>query len=356
MAIPLPRDQSRHEFLNLRSNELGHPKLRGYFRELLGNLDTDHIHRYPDHAITRRLVADTLGAPLESVLLTSGGDPAIELVLRALRRTHDAILLQEPSYLGWDIYSRLNGFRQVLLSVEPTYAGRTSVEQHCEGLLRAIAAWGCGRLLVVIVNPHSPTGVLLPLGFLAEVLRLCETRGHTLVLDACYEVFGGVSQSSTIQRFSHSFIIHSFSKSHGLAGGRIGAIVSGPQQIEYLSRWRPENSLSGITAALLSAMLRDPSFVDDVRRDIIRERGSMEQRICLEISGLKAAEARTNFSVFLCEDRDQRDGIVEACRSSKILVGCFDAGAELRHYLRVTVGMPDGVTRLIGAVKAEGRR
>ena len=88
-----------------------------------------------------------------------------------------------------------------------------------------------GTDLVVLCNPNNPTGRIIPLGEMEEIIALTQRHGCHLMVDEAFMDFVQDGQKNTligkIDTLSHVSILRSFTKLFAVPGIRLGAVVSG---------------------------------------------------------------------------------------------------------------------------------
>lgn len=156
------------------------------------------------------------------VVVTAGASAGIAAVIMALTAPGDEVLIPDP---GYPAFARLvSGLgRKVAYYRAVNDGGRPDPE------LAGSAITARTRLLIW----NSPSN---PLGFVATreeteaALRLAEGRGITFLADDVYEhlVFDGVHWSPPPRSSDLAVSVHSFSKSYGMAGWRLGHVVAPP--------------------------------------------------------------------------------------------------------------------------------
>ncbi|MBC7001093.1 aminotransferase class I/II-fold pyridoxal phosphate-dependent enzyme [Photobacterium sp. BZF1] len=90
--------------------------------------------------------------------------------------------------------------------------------------------------LVYIDNPNNPTGRIYDKKHLLSLCQVCEQAGSLLIIDEAYGEFLTQEQSMVkeCKHYSHLVVLRTFSKGLGLAGLRLGYIVSSPTLTPYL--------------------------------------------------------------------------------------------------------------------------
>ena len=183
------------------------------------------LHRYGamagDGALleaVRRELAEQRGLDLaeSTLLVTAGSNMAFYAVVQALCDPGDEVLLPLPWYFNHAMAIQLAGGVPV-----PVAAGLVPDPA------RLAAAIGPRARAIVTVSPNNPSGVVIPPAVLTAINRLCADHGLLHLSDEAYAAFvhgqmphhsPGAAPGSS----AHTASFFSLSKSHGMAGWRIG--------------------------------------------------------------------------------------------------------------------------------------
>ncbi len=130
------------------------------------------------YAPLRRWLAShlrTLGieAAADSVLLTSGVQHALDLLLRAMAAPGDAVLVEDPTYPGLPPLLAIHGLRAVGLSV-----GANGIDVDA---LDELLARHRPRLAIVTPTLHNPSGLVWAEATRRSVLHCLQRRGCQIV-------------------------------------------------------------------------------------------------------------------------------------------------------------------------------
>lgn len=151
--------------------------------------------------------------------------------------------------------------------------------------------------LVQVTNPNNPTGLLLKPARLRQFCISASQKTIVLVDEAYNEITEDPDGNSMVDlvRDGHSVAIsRTFSKIYGLAGMRIGYMISTPEIIEKQEQYDIANYVmnqAGISAAL--ACYEDENFVQRSRQEILEARLIVEDG--LKANGLDYIPSHTNF-------------------------------------------------------------
>jgi GntR family transcriptional regulator/MocR family aminotransferase len=176
-------------------------------------------------AYLRRL--DIAAGP-ESVMVTSGSQQAIDLVLEALVRPGDRVAVEDPTWPG---------ALGALEAAGATIAG-IALDEHgmrLDALERELAR-GDVRLVYCVPTYQNPTGTVMPLARRRELVRLARRHGVPILEDdALREVRFGSPLPPALAALDTSgnvIGVGSFSKSV-LPAARLGYLVAPPRLLEW---------------------------------------------------------------------------------------------------------------------------
>lgn len=193
---------------------------------------TNHCWCYP-YAFQKELVdliAKTHELSTENILLTAGSSEGLRISGLAYGNNGGEIITADPSYLELTDYAQLFGgtINQVPLSDDLQY--------DLEAMEKRIKK---DTKLVYICNPNNPTGRLIP----SDQLRdFCYAIADKVVVFSDEAYFDYISQPNYpsmiewVKDGRNILVGRTFSKIYGLAGIRIGYLVSTPEIIDRIKR------------------------------------------------------------------------------------------------------------------------
>jgi len=163
-------------------------------------------------------------ASAESVMVTSGSQQAIDLVVSALVRPGDLVAVEDPSWPG------------ALGALEAARADIRGVPLDGDGMrldvLEELLGRGGVRLIYTVPTFHNPTGSVMPVGRRRELLRLAQRHGVPILEDdALREVRFGNPLPPPLAALDPSgnvICVGSFTKSI-LPAARLGYLVAPPK-------------------------------------------------------------------------------------------------------------------------------
>jgi len=185
---------------------------------------------------------------------------------------------------------------------------------------------------------------------LMDVERIVRQNPEGLVIvDEAYIDFAGVeSAAKLIEKYENLLVVRTFSKSHALAGLRVGYAIGAKPLIEGLQRVKnafnsyPLDRMAQLGAA---ASIADTSYWDGTRTRVIRTREKTAG--ALKELGYTVLASQTNFLLLRSERAAE---LYEHLLKHKILVRYWDK-PRLSEWLRATVGTEEEMEAFVACVK-----
>mgnify|MGYP001197247481 CR=1 FL=1 len=198
-------------------------------------------------------------------------------------------------------------------------------------------------------DPNAPTTLLQPVAAIEEVVRT--NPDSIVIVDEAYIDFAGPNASCVplTKKYDNVIVVQTFSKSHNLAGARVGFCVANPELIADMNRvkfsYSPYN-VNSMTQAAGVAAISDEAYFADVTAKVIAERTHTTDE--LRRRGFTVFDSATNF-LFATTDRTPCVEIFEKLRARGILIRHFNA-PRISDYLRITIGTPAQMQRFFAAL------
>jgi histidinol-phosphate/aromatic aminotransferase/cobyric acid decarboxylase-like protein len=182
--------------------------------------DNSIISQYYDTKLTAKLnkkLATFNNVYSNNILLTHGADSLLETLVNVYLQPNDIARIIVPTYGGYERFCKLRDIK----------------------IIKSLLPNNITENMIFICNPNNPNGKKYNTDYLEGLIS---HHPNTLfVLDETYIDFLILSGdkrntcSSLVDRYKNLFIIRSFSKAFGLAGMRLGYLISHKSNIEYLN-------------------------------------------------------------------------------------------------------------------------
>ena len=149
--------------------------------------------------------------------------------------------------------------------------------------------------LLILANPGNPTGTLVPLAEVNNMLELCRISGTIPVIDEAFIDFcEEESAISAVIGDGRGLVSRSLTKFYALPGLRLGYAVAATEVIERLSGLIPPWSVGTLAQAAGVAALADTGYRDRTLGFIAREREFLSAGLAA-LHGLRPFPSAANY-------------------------------------------------------------
>jgi histidinol-phosphate aminotransferase len=215
----------------------------------------------------------------------------------------------------------------------------------------AAAATASKAAMVYLCNPNNPTAMLVD----SKALRGLSARlptGTTLLVDEAYNELtdnpGANSVIDLVAAGRNVIVSRTFSKIYGLAGLRIGYVLSTPANAERISSNVMTIDLAASSLAAAIASVNDQAFMAFSKNRILEARGMILDAV--RRAGLEALPSQANFVFVRVPDAD----LVKSRMAERgiIIRGAY---GKWMSWSRVSTGKIEDVRRYAAALPAVAR-
>lgn len=221
-------------------------------------------------AVAARYTAAGVPTTAEQILVTSGAQHALNIIIRVVAGRQDRVLVEHPSYPNALDAIRAAGCRPIPVAFTAAHGAGTDRADGGPALawdvhaLQAAMTQQRPRMAYVVPDFHNPTGQLMPDVQRRQLVRAAVATGTVLVVDETLrELNLDGAETSPVAAFSPAVVtIGSLSKSHW-AGLRTGWIRASEAMIQRFAAARTSLDLGGplmeqLAAAHLVRALDEP--------------------------------------------------------------------------------------------------
>lgn len=329
----------------LMGNELVYPpspKVVQAVKDIL-----DKANYYPEDITTDRMLRERLAdyvdlkGKADWITVGNGSMEIIDMLYKAFLDDGDELLLPTPDYSPYSRRAPLYGAKVVdVLPVEDfTYT--------LESFTRLLTP---KTKMIFASRPNNPTGHSLK----REVVTgLCET-GRIVVIDEAYVEFSNDPAEDLLEKYPNLIISHTFSKAMGLAGVRLGFIVTNPEIIGYINRIRTPLNISLLAHVAGIAAVDDRAYIQANAKKVMEDREYLYQEV-KKIPGLYPYPSTGNFVLINCKDSGfTATDFYERFLEAGYLVRSFVNGRGLpgNQFFRITIGTRQDVEGCLAVIRS----
>lgn len=306
--------------------------------EAIRGATSDDLRLYPDpeSSALRAAFAEFHGIEADQVFVGNGSDEVLAHVFHALLNHTAPVLFPDITYSFYPVYCALYGIAFETIALDDTF-----------GIVAGDYAKPNGG--IIFPNPNAPTGRALPLAAIEALLQA--TRDAVVVIDEAYIAFGAESAVPLIDKYDNLLVIQTLSKSHGLAGLRVGAAFGDVALIDGLLRVKNSfNSypLDRLAIAGAVAAVKDRDHYEQTRARVIASRERLAAALAQR--GFDVLPSAANFLFVRHRSHDAAE-LGAALRLRSIIVRHF-SHPRTSDYLRITIGTEAELDSLLTALDA----
>lgn len=300
-------------------------------------------------AIARRARGDHgVDVGPEQVLVTTGGQEGLFLVMSALLDPGDEILVPDPRYTSYDQAIEHAGGVSVTVPTQPEEAfdlKAAAIEPLITAKTKAL----------LLVTPSNPTGGIITRGEAEKIAALAQKHGFVVISDEIYgkfvwPPFEHVSIGALPGMREHTITLSGFSKAWAMTGWRVGYVIAPKGAIDGMAAIKA--ATTGPVANVSQAAALAAAEADDACIDAFREIYAERRTILgdgLRAMGLDYTDPRGGF-FFWADSSSTGLRALELCylllkEASVLVFPGTGFGTRWSDYLRITTLQPTEVLR-----------
>ena len=279
--VPGEQPNKKH-MIKLNTNENPYPpapKVKTVIKEM----DDTKFRLYPDPTANAlvKAIAEQYQLEENQVFVGVGSDDVLAMAFLTFFNSDKPILFPDITYSFYDVWADM---LRIPYQTQP-------LDENFQICFMDYEKENGG---VIFPNPNAPTGILVNLDFIEEILK--QNQDVIVIVDEAYIDFGGISALPLLKKYENLLIVQTFSKSRSLAGIRIGYAMGNPALIQAMQDVK--YSFNSYTMNLPSiqigvAAVQDTSYFEKTREKIIATREWT--KVKLKELGFSFADSMTNF-------------------------------------------------------------
>ncbi|ADG81704.1 histidinol-phosphate transaminase [Thermincola potens] len=306
-------------------NENPYPFPEAVCQEIIKKLNSDVFTRYPDPGAVelRQALADYNGVAPDNLIAGNGSDELIQLIYLTFGGNDRTVLIPVPTFSMFKIHARITG-----TGVEEMRTG----EDFAVPVQKLVERARAGIDIVVLVSPNNPTGTVIPP---EDIMYVLENTSALVIVDEAYFEFKRETIVSHLNRYPNLIVLRTFSKAFGLAGMRVGYLISNESVIKELNKIKQPFNVNSFSQLAARTALKYRELFDEQIGMIIEER----EKLFMELQGLSGVTAfpsQSNFILFRTPVNS--DKVYQELLKGGILIRNLGKVPGLEDCLRVTIG------------------
>ena len=294
---------------------------------------------YPQEETTilKEAIAEALRVQPGQIVVASGGDQVIELLISNILGAGDEVVAVSPTFSMYPWFAAARRLRYKPVELGPGFALEPA---------KTLEAVSPETGMIVVCNPNNPTGNQFKM---EAVLELVDGFSGPVLVDEAYAEYGEYSLSGEAADRENLIILRTFSKAYGLAGMRLGYAVANTGLAKTLNEeYLPPFPVSNLTLWAGIGMLRNSGKVEAAVHEAKEERRRLIEALN-RLPGVQAFPSEANFVLFATEKPHTE--IYNGVKRHGVLVRSIGKVPGHNDCLRVTVAPREEAAMFLDAMK-----
>lgn len=303
------------------------------------------ITRYPDttYSALKRAIAEYARVDENSICIGNGGMSLLLAAVRMLGVRRCLILV--PAFLEYERVLASCGVERVTLALREEDDFAIDSQRVLDRLKQSQAD------LLLLANPHSPSGRLLPRPALEGLRQSVTALGvHTIIDEAFIDYEPEQTLSRQAASVANLVVLRSLTKFFAMPGLRVGYAIAHPELRVRLETALPLWPVDSIAAEAARLALRDIAAIEATIENNKKEKTWLSDR--LRSMGVKVFPAAANYLLF--KIGDAADGLELwrrlIVKHGIVIRSCANFEGLDSHYFRVAVRTRAENQRLVVAL------
>ena len=325
------------DVIKLNTNENPYPPAPGV-EKVLKEFDADTLRLYPDPLVSDlvKAIADFYGLNENQVFTGVGSDDVLAMIFMTFFNSEKPLIFPDITYSFYDVWADMLRIPYETIALDDDFRIKPEDYYRENGG-------------VIFPNPNAPTGELLSLGMVEDIIR--HNSDVIVVVDEAYIDFGGVSALPLIEKYDNVIVVQTFSKSRSLAGSRVGYAMANPVLIKYLNDVKysfNSYTMDRITIAAATEAVKDRDYFAETTAKVIKTREWTKN----ELAGLgfEFGDSKSNF-IFARHPKMSGQALFEKLKAEQVFVRHFSKPERIADYLRISIGTDQQMQKLISILE-----
>lgn len=299
------------------------------------------INYYPDDSCMnlRNELSKILEIPENCFMFGNGSSEIISLIVKAFISKRDKIITPIPTFTPYIIEGQIAGAEVEMVKLTPN---------HKIDLEKIIEQIDINTKMIILVNPHNPTGTLIEKNDFYDFMNKIPNN-ILVVLDEAYIEYvdkdNRIDTLKAIKDYTNLCVLRTFSKAYGLAGVRVGYLISNPHIIEIIEKVKPPVNLSCISEFLATEVLKNEKHLEKT----ININNKSKEIFYKSLEELKIPYIHSYSNFVMIKPKQNVNELYEKLLNEGIVVN--HNFSNMQDFLRITIGNKKQMNTVIKCIK-----
>ncbi len=294
----------------------------------------------PRGSLAIKAISEFLGFSESEISVANGADEIMDLLMKVFVRRGSKVMVVEPTFPMYTFFAELYGGKKVTVMLKKDFS------LDVDAILKKADK---ETRLLFVCSPNNPTGNQFRE---SDIKRLLEEFKGIVVVDEAYADFAAGSVINWIRDYDNLAVLRSFSKAFGLAGLRLGYLVSSKDVVKYVQRVVGPFNVNSVTQQAIVLALQNWSYFKEKIDLVVNEREWLMKNLA-QIDDVSSYPSDANFILFKVTKTNLKSAVVtERMKNRNVLVKDRGHLPLLENCIRVTVGTRNMNESFVSALKA----
>ncbi len=229
-------------------------------KKIENHISKINFSKYPDVNILYKKISNWLKISSDKIFITEGLDGAIRLMFQSYTKPNKSnVIFPNPSFAMYKVYSDMFGLKTQTLKYDKNF------NLQYKNIFKLVNK---NTAIIFLPNPNMPIEGFLMKSEIEKIAKLCDKKNIILFIDEVYFHFNKFSSIDLIYKYKNIFIARSFSKAFGLAGIRLGYLLSNKKNISYVSKLRTGYECNSLSSEVAIFFIKNLKIIKDYVKEI----------------------------------------------------------------------------------------
>ncbi len=286
----------------------------------------------------------------ENVFLTDGSISALYAIFQVFDAPGAVVLMNAPTFSDAEMAAKMLGMECRSIPLDKEKNLKFDPEKFMEAITEDVT-------VIYLDNPNNPTGQVISLYVIQKILDRAAEVGAAVIVDEAYGDFmpNQNSAMNLTEEYPNLIMVRTMSKAFGLAGLRVGYIITGKTLVRYLKKLRDPYMVSEFAREMAGKALMYPYHFWEHMLEFAKMKRELREQ--LKVKGhLRMAETDDMVSIFTIYHDDPNVNLQEEFWNNGVLcvAGNSFSGLE-KNYARIRMPKMEEFPVLEKAVAAVHR-
>lgn len=325
--------------INLDNNETYIDIDKNVLMKIKSALMNIQFNKYPDCGMDeiKSLYAKYAGCNAENIIVGNGSIEAIEIAISSNVSSGKNVLTFNPDFPMYDFFvSRFGGkVKKYDLDCEK--------EINIEDIIKYVDDERID--VIVISNPNDPLGSLIKNNDLIKLLEECSDK--TVIIDETYYEFSGESMIKYIDKYKNLIITRTLSKAWGLAGLRMGFLITNKENIEKLLEYKIPYTVDSYSIEIAKILLKYPNNIIENAKNVIKQREEVFMALKdIEKNAAMNIKFYPSSGNYIFGKTDYKEALIKGLKESGIRIKDIE-----KDSFRIAIGSPLENKKLLDGIR-----